>query len=164
MEFMKNARLSGLLVIGLLIFGFRNHVTVDGSFSGNWKINLQKSEGGQSAPKAMKIKLTKDSIFIERITGDDQTFVEKMSFDGKVNICTTTSGRRKSGSAKWDEEGKAFTENATLGQPDDPEKVAFTVVEHWQLSEDQNQVTVFTKITNTSGANAQRKDVYDRQN
>jgi hypothetical protein len=161
---MKNARLAGLMAIGVLIFGFRNYVTVGGSFSGNWKINLERSEGGKSAPKAMKMKLTKDSIFIERITSDDQTFVEKMSFDGKVNICTTTSGRRKSGSAKWDEEGKAFTENATLGEPDDPDQVAFTVVEHWQLSEDQNQVTVFTKLTNASGASGQRRDVYDRQN
>ena len=159
---MKIFSLTGCVILFLVVFGFKNHLEIQ-SFAGDWKINMQ-NEGYQSAPKELKIQLTGDSIFIERVTTDDQTFVEKMSFDGKPNTCTTTSGRKKTGTAKWDEEGKSFTENATLGDTGNPAAVAFTVTEHWQLSEDQTQLTIVTMLSNASGGSGERTDVYDRGN
>ena len=132
-------------------------------FTGNWAINLEKSEHGESSPKAMKLTQTKDSLFIERITNDDKSFVEKISFDGKTCVTTTTSGRRKSGTAKWNNEGTSFTETAVLGDVPNADKVAFSVVEHWQLSEDGKQVTVESEITVVGKGQFAMKAVYDRQ-
>lgn len=133
------------------------------NFTGNWAINLEKSEHGESSPKAMKLTRTKDSLFIERITNDDKSFVEKLSFDGKTCITITTSGRRKTGTAKWDAPGTSFTETAVLGDVPDADKVAFSVVEHWQLSEDGKEVTVESTITAVGRGQFNMKAVYDRQ-
>jgi hypothetical protein len=160
---MKRKPLTVLTALSLFFFDFGICMLMPPSFSGDWKINVDQSENAQAAPKEVKINLSKDSIFIERVTSDDQSFLEKLSFDGKLNTCTTTSGRKKSGSAKWDEEGKSFTENATLSEINDQGKTVFNVVEHWELSGDQKQLTITTTLSNASGASAQRQDVYDRQ-
>ena len=131
-------------------------------FSGNWTVNLEKSEHGDSSPKTLRLTQTKDSLFVERTTANDLSFVEKISFDGKTFTSTTTSKRRKSGSAHWDADSASFTENAVLGDVNDQDKTAFTVLEHWQLSGDGKQLTVETTLSNPAGQSVTSKAVYDK--
>ena len=136
---------------------------ITNDFSGTWNFDEAKSENAGSSPKTLKLTQTTDSLFIERVEASGKSFTEKISFDGKTNVCTTTSGRRKSGTAKWNQPGRDFTENATLGDRDNADKVAFTVVEHWTLSEDGTEVTVETKLSNAAGDSTTFKAVYDKQ-
>jgi hypothetical protein len=43
-----------------------------------WKINLDQSENGQSAPGVVRISQTADSIVIDRIIGDKDSFAERL--------------------------------------------------------------------------------------
>ena len=134
------------------------------SFNGKWKINLAESQHGESAPAELLLTQTADSVFIERTGADQKSFVEKLSFDGKNCSCTTTSGRKKIGTAKWDDTSKeSFIETATLSDATDPGQVAFHVTEHWQLSADGKKLTEEITISNASGAQFSSKAVYERQ-
>jgi hypothetical protein len=152
-----------LLTIVILSVTAMSMRPIRSDFSGTWNFDESKSENAGSSPKTLKLTETKDSLLIERTESENKTFVEKLSFDGKTNICTTTSGRRKSGTAQWNKPGSEFTENAVLGDRDNPDKTAFTVVEHWVLSDDGTEVTVETKLSNAGGALATFKAVYNKQ-
>ena len=132
-------------------------------FSGAWNINLDKSENGTAAPVTMKITQSTDSLIIERTTSDDKSFVEKLSFDGKTNVCTTTSNRKKSGSAHWNEDGSSFIETAVLGDMSDPDKVAFNVTEQWKISTDQKELTVESLVKAADGREFKINAVFERQ-
>jgi hypothetical protein len=152
-----------LIMITILSITMLAMRPVAGDFSGTWNLDETKSENAGSAPVTLKLTQTKDSLFIERTEAGNKTFVEKLSFDGKTNICTTTSGRRKSGTSQWNKPGSDFTENAVLGDRNNPDKVAFTVVEHWTLSDDGTEVTVETKLSNAGGTLATFKADYNKQ-
>ncbi len=152
-----------LLTIAILSITMMATRPVTNDFSGTWNFNEAKSENAGSSPKTLKLTQTTDSLFIERTENDNKSFTEKISFDGKTFSCTTTSGRRKSGAAKWNQPGRDFTENATLGDRDNPDKVAFTVVEHWTLSEDGTEVSVESTLSNAAGGSTSFKAVYNKQ-
>ena len=93
-----------LLLLATVLFSFKpfgksNHFAKP-DFTGTWNIDLDKNENGDAAPITMHLKQTNDSLIIERVTKDGQSFFERLSFDGKPCICTTTSKRRKTGRAK----------------------------------------------------------------
>lgn len=131
-------------------------------FAGNWKINLDKSDNGEGAPVSMHVKQTGDSLIIERVTKDDQSFFERLSFDGKSCVCMTTSKRRKTGTAKWDAGEKLLTETGTLSDPKDLDKTAFNFVEKWQLSADGKELTLESTVTLADGRNFTITAVYDK--
>src|SRR5579862_5203839 len=155
-----------LLLLGTTLFSFRyarkNHSDVKPNFSGNWNINADNSENGGSAPIKMRLTQTDDSLIIERVTNDGQSFIERLSFDGKPCVCTTTSKRRKTGSAKWDAGDKSLTETGTLSDTRDLNKTAFNFIENWQLSADGRELTLESKVTLSDGRNFTIKAVYDK--
>ena len=131
-------------------------------FSGEWSINQGKSEGAEASPPILFIDRKNDTLSVKRIEVDERTFVEKICFDGKKFVSVTGSGRPKTGTAKWNEKERSFTENAVLGEQGNAEKIAFKVIEKWSLSADGKELTVETTISNASGASATTKAVYDR--
>ena len=164
---MKNSLWIIVTASSLLLFSFSGKgfpaAKAKADFSGNWKIDLQKSDKAGSAPPVIKLTQTPDSLFIERVSADGKSFVEKLSFDGKTFVSVTTSKRTKSGTAKWDAGGQSFTETARLGEVGDPEKTAFNVTEHWTLSGDGKEVTVETDLSKSDGASFAMTAVYDKQ-
>jgi len=131
--------------------------------TGNWRLDLAKSERAESAPPQLRLTQTVDSVVIERTTVDNQSFIEKLSFDGKTCTSTTTSKRRKSGSAHWGDANRSFTETAVLSEVGNAEKVAFSVIEHWQLSANGKELILESTLTTANGLTFSSKAVYKRQ-
>ena len=132
-------------------------------FSGSWFINLDKSQHGERAPKMMILIATGATLSIERTSARDLSFVEKVRFDEQPFFSTTTSGRRKTASAKLTADGRSFIETAIIDDGVDPDKVAFNLVEAWQLSPDGKQMSVVTDLSNAAGASSQSTAVYHKQ-
>ncbi|HLX91563.1 MAG TPA: hypothetical protein VKR32_07765 [Puia sp.] len=156
----------GLLLIAATLSGFRYAwkytLYAKPDFSGNWNINLDKSENGEGAPITIHVTQTGDSLIIERVTKDGQSFFERLSFDGKPCVCLTTSKRRKTGVAKWDSGDKPLTETGTLSDAQDLNKTAFNFVEHWELSTDGKELTLKSTVTISNGQSFTIKAVFDK--
>jgi hypothetical protein len=132
-------------------------------FSGEWMINADKTEQPEGSPKALKLIQTADTLLVTRYGTDNTSFVEKICFDGNKFVSVTTSGRSKTGTAKWEAGKQSFTENAVLGEPGNADKTAFTVVEKWTIAADGKELTVQTTLTNTAGASMTTKAIYNKR-
>ena len=106
------------------------------TFGGNWQLNVSESRNGASAPAAMNIIQTTDSIIIRRTTGDGVSFTERLGVNGRPCSSMTTSGRKKIGSLQWDSAKESFTETSTLSDVKDSTIVVFDITEHWSLSKE----------------------------
>ncbi|HLX91605.1 MAG TPA: hypothetical protein VKR32_07975 [Puia sp.] len=134
------------------------------NFQGTWHVNPDKSPNADAGAPKIQIRQTADSIFIDRTDMEGKSFSEHLSFDGKIFVSYTTSKRRKSGTAKWDNDDKSsFTETAVLGSPDKPDEVAFKVSEQWSISPDGNELTENITLTKTGGQPYNATVVYDKE-
>src|SRR4028119_2021625 len=79
------------------------------NFSGEWKLNEEKSTlgqyGGRMAAKKLKLDGQTDSLSIQRFStsqsGDAVTSDEKLTFDGKEAESTVFGNTKKKSTAKW---------------------------------------------------------------
>ena len=93
------------------------------NFSGEWKLNEQKSELGtfdrRMIASTLKIEQKEDLIIITKPapsldgTGDGTT-TETLSFDGKVSETPGFGNSKKKSTAKWSDDGQAFIINYTI--------------------------------------------------
>lgn len=141
------------------------------NFSGEWALNEQKSnlgEGNMGRMVAKKLKITQENatITISRTgtsrDGQETTWEEKLSFDGKEVESTAYGDAKRKSSSKWSDDGKSMTINATTLLERDGNQIEIKAVEIWKLSEDGKTITVDATSTSPRGTTT-RSLVYDKK-
>ena len=153
---------SSLIFCCVFTFLSNSSIAQHADFSGKWAIDATKGTNAGRTAKELHVTQTKDTVWAERVEPSGKTFVEKITTDGKSFKSITTSGSRKTGTAKWDENGKGFTETAKLGADDDKATPGLNVSEQWSLSDDKKELTISTVISNASGQSMNIKGVYKK--
>ena len=141
-------------------------------FSGEWKLNEQKSElgqfGGRGAAKAIKVTSSDaKGIAIERTStnqnGEAVVRKETLTFDGKESESTGGFGNStRKATAKWSDDGNALTVNYILNLDFNGQAFEVKGTETWTLSSDGKTLTVQTNAASPQGDLAS-KAVYDKQ-
>jgi hypothetical protein len=141
------------------------------NFSGEWKLNEQKSEmgqfGGRGTARTIKvISSDASAISMERIStnqnGEQVVRKESLTFDGKESESAGGFGNstRKS-TAKWSEDGKAMIINSVMTFERNGEKMEIKQTETWKLSED-GQTLMIEAISSSSRGDNTMKLVYEK--
>jgi len=137
------------------------------NFTGEWKINEEKSELGEGRMRGatrLVIKHSDDEMSIERTSmgrsGEAFTSNEKMTLDGKEceNMVNT---RKKISSATWAEDGKSLNITSSMTFSRDGNTMEIKSTENWMLSA-ENELTI-DAVTQTPRGERIRKIVYDKQ-
>ena len=112
-------------------------------FSGEWKLNEEKSDlgqfGGRGAAKTIKVTSSDaKAIAIERTStnqnGEAVVRKESLTFDGKESESAGGFGNStRKASAKWSDDGQAMTINAVMTFDRDGEKMEIKQKESWKL-------------------------------
>lgn len=138
-------------------------------FSGEWKLNEQKSELGQfgerMAARKMKVTSRTDSLLFERNVlspaGEEITSKVKISFDGKESESTLFENAKRKSAAKWSEDGQSLQVNSTILLDRNGETIEIKVQETWKLMDNGNNLAIESHSTSSFGENTM-KLVYDR--
>jgi len=140
------------------------------NFSGNWKINIEKSEfnGAPSytAAKAYKIVQNDKTISIE-LTNVNQNNEEvllsnKLTLDGKDNSSVTASKRTKTANVTWSKDAKMMIIKSQFSVTEQPDVLDYTTEQNWNLADDKKQLTV-KSTTVTKASEYTITAVYDKQ-
>lgn len=139
------------------------------NFTGEWKLNEQKSELGQfgrMAAKSLKVNGQSDSISYERTStsqaGEPVITKESLTFDGKESESTISGGNaKKKSSAKWSDDGQSLVINSTILLNRDGETMEIKVKETWKLTDNGNSLLIESNSTSSFGENSM-KLVYDK--
>ena len=139
------------LLAGVALFGLTAiSAYAKPNFSGDWKLNVSKSDFGQfPAPSNMTQKVTHAEPSLKvaaKIATDngDFDFESNYSTDGTETTNTLGPNEMKS-VAKWDGETLVIV---TTGQFGDNE---VTITDKWQLSEDGKTTTVLRHFASSQG-------------
>ena len=139
------------------------------NFSGEWKLNEEKSTlgqyGGRMAAKKLKLNGQTDSLSIQRFStsqsGNEITSNEKLTFDGKEKESTVFGNTTKKSTAKWSEDGKSLNVNSTIMLDRNGEKTEIKVTESWKVAEDGKTLSIESTANSSFGTNTM-KLVYDK--
>jgi hypothetical protein len=130
------------------------------NFSGEWKLNEAKSTLGQyaqMAPKKLKVDGQKDSLTVQRFAtspdGNETTYNEKLTFDGKETESTVFGSSKKKSVAKWADDGQSLTVNSTIVFERDGQSFEIKVVEVWKLIESGKMLSLESTSTSQMGSN-----------
>lgn len=130
------------------------------NFSGEWKLNEAKSNLGQfsrMAPRKLKVDSQKDSLSVQRFAtspdGNETTYTEKLSFDGKETESTVFGNSKKKSTAKWSDDGQSLTVNSTIVFERNGQSFEVKVVEVWKLAEDGKMLSLESTSTSQMGTN-----------
>ena len=130
------------------------------NFSGDWKLNEAKSNLGQFArmtPRKLKVDGQKDSLSIQRFStspdGNEVTYNEKLSFDGKEAESTVFGNSKKKSTAKWSDDGQSLTVNSTIVFEREGQSFEVKVVEVWKLAEAGKVLSLESTSTSQMGTN-----------
>ena len=148
-------------IFGTLVFAALSFAQSQTDFSGNWKLNLGKSEYGMLPPpesRSDKIEQTKEGIS-DSVSAVNQQgkmdYVIKFTTDGKENA-VTAGGRNVKITAVWDGPALVVTQKLDFqGQ----EVVAKA---KWTLSDDKSTLTQTVHLTSPMGEMDQ-KVVFEKQ-
>ncbi len=139
------------------------------NFSGEWKLNTDKSDLGQMANFAvtsLKVDQANEAITIARTAptfqGDESTTTETVTFDGKTSETKIFGESTKKSSIKWDESGKTFTLTFTLNLDFNGQQMVVEGTEKWSLSDDGKILTLETNSTSDFG-DMSTTAVYDKK-
>lgn len=151
-----------LLVFGLLAFAAMASLAAGKpNFSGDWKLNIDKSDfGPMPPPTSQSMKVQHDDPNLKVTTqrsgpqGDD-TADAKYSTDGKETT-NTVQGQETKTTTTWD--GDALVMNTKL----DFQGNAITFNRKWTLSTDGKSLTDNIHVTSPQGE-FDLKQVYDKQ-
>jgi hypothetical protein len=135
-------------------------------FSGKWVLNVTKSEFGDiplyAAVKQFDIKQNNDSIFIKKITIDENNHeketTENISFNSQPSIQILDNKRTKKSAAQWSSNGQVLTIANNYSLPGEPEKIDYSFLQTWSLTEDGKELNVNLKSPTYS-----IKAIYDKQ-
>ena len=131
------------------------------NLTGDWKLNLQKSQYGPiPAPIEVTRKIKLEGInlamsTVQKTTQRDSTSELKYTTDGKLCVNPVTNGDAK-GTAHWD--GDALIIESS--QQNGPQELKSREV--WTLSADGKTLTIQTHLTLPQGG-VNVKQVFDRQ-
>lgn len=139
------------------------------NFSGDWRLNEQKSTlgqfGGRMAAKKLKLDGQTENLSIQRFSvgqdGNEATTSEKLTFDGKESESTVFGNSKKKSTAKWSDDGKSLNVNSNIALERNGEKIEIKVTEVWKLTDDGKSLSIESTSTSTWGTNTM-KLVYDR--
>lgn len=151
-----------LLISGLLAFAaMASLAAAKPNFSGDWKLNVDKSDfGPMPPPTSQTMKIQHDDPNLKVTTqrssaqGDD-TNDAKYTTDGKEAV-NTIQGQETKTTANWD--GDNLVMNTKL----DFQGNAITISRKWTMSEDGKSLTDAMHITSPQGE-FDIKQVYDKQ-
>jgi hypothetical protein len=130
------------------------------NFSGTWKLNIGKSDFGQSpAPKSVvsKIEHKDPEIKVHSETAGSQgTYSTEYKWitDGRENV-NTIRGNEVHANVVWN--GKALISNAKMTV----NNITVSIIDQWTLSADGQNLTMTRTITGPQGT-AEQKYVYEK--
>jgi hypothetical protein len=138
------------------------------NLSGQWKLNEPKSElgefGARIAAKTIRMDQKADGISIDKTSsfnGQERTNTEKLTFDGKETESTTFGTAKRKATAKWSQDGKTLTVDATTLFERDGQTMEFKSTETYKLSDDGKSLIIDVNSTSPRG-NTTTKMVYDK--
>lgn len=162
-----------VFVITAALFSICTAATVIASvdFSGEWKLNEQKSElgqfGGRGAAKSIKV-LSSDAkgISMERTStnqnGEAVVRKESLTFDGKESESAGGFGNAtRKATAKWSDDGQAMIVNAVTTFDRNGEKMEIKQTETWKLSDGGQTLTIESSSSSSFGESTM-KLVYEK--
>ncbi len=135
-------KLMGLLIAPAILLSFT--VTGDkANFSGDWKLNEDKSElgnFGRFAARSIKVEQKTDAIVITKTSpsfngGDPVVSDETLTFDGKESETTVFGGSKKKSTAKWSDDGQTMTVSYSILFERDGQSSEFKGTETWSLKD-----------------------------
>ncbi|HEX8460106.1 MAG TPA: hypothetical protein VF623_01695 [Segetibacter sp.] len=133
------------------------------NFSGDWKLNEQKSSLGQyaqMAPRKLKVDGQADYLSVERFAkspdGSDVSYNDKLTFDGKESESTLFGNTKKKSTAKWSDDGKSLNVNAVIMFDRDGQTFEVKVAEVWKFVEDGKVLSVESTSTSQMGSNTMK--------
>jgi hypothetical protein len=140
------------------------------NFSGNWKINTQKTDfASLHAPSyilPLKLNMVQENskIIIIRLVDDPkmQEHIDSavLSFDSKVYQSRSYSDKKQSYSLNWDDNQKGFT--VILHSVTDDNKLFQDATEKWSLSEDGKTLIINRSVEQASGLKYSIVAYYDK--
>ena len=161
---------AALLVLGVAIISLCSATVFDrANFSGDWKLNEQKSDLGQfgarMAVRQMKIVQTADSINLDATApsqqGGEVTRKEKLTFDGKENENVLSPQAKKKSTAKWSEDGQTLTVSSVILFDRNGEQMEIKVTDVWKLGDNGQTLTQQSNSSSSFGENSM-KLVYEK--
>jgi hypothetical protein len=163
----------GTLLIATVILTVCTSAAVINSldFSGEWKLNEQKSElgqfGGRGAAKSIKVTSSDaKGISIERTStnqnGEAVVRKESLTFDGKESESTGGFGNStRKASAKWADDGQSMIINAIMTFDRNGEKMEVKQNETWRLGDNGQTLTIESNSSSSFGESTM-KLVYEK--
>lgn len=155
--------------IGVALFSMVAMAPAPVNLSGEWSLNNDKSEFGNSQFRfaANKLKITQDAsnISIERSgtgrNGEAYSYTEKMTLDGKESENSTFQGRTRKSTAKWSPDGKSLTITSTMSFDRNGETFTVNSTEVYSLSSDK--VLAIDVDSTSPRGETKNKLIYDKQ-
>jgi hypothetical protein len=140
-------------------------------FSGEWKLNEQKSElgqfGGRGAAKTIKVTSSDaKGISIERTStnqnGEAVVRKEGLTFDGKESESTGGFGNStRKASAMWSDDSQSMIINAVMTFDRNGEKMEIKQKESWKLGDNGQTLTIESNSSSSFGESSM-KLVYEK--
>jgi hypothetical protein len=139
------------------------------NFTGEWKLNEQKSDlgefGARFAPKKLKINAQAEGMTVDRSSvnqnGEEVTYNEKLTFDGKETESTVFNSSKKKSAAKWSDDSQVLTVNSTILFDRNGETTEIKMTEVYKLTDNGQALSVESTSNSSFGTNAM-KLVYDK--
>jgi hypothetical protein len=158
-----------LIVVLIFLLNFQTAFSQQTDFSGNWKINLKKSEFGDApqftASKALKVNQQSGQIKVERLNQTDldadSTSTETLKLNGEPLEITTADKRAKKMTASLTNNGNVLVRKVAAFLPNGDNQ--FNAVETWSMSDDKKYLMLTMTLQDYSGFEYTIKTVYDRQ-
>lgn len=122
--------------------------------SGDWAINLAKSNFGKAPtyimPVALTVEFKGDSVAATGrsmdATGNPSSSSAKYSLNGSTISVSLTDGGKRLAMVQWLPNHNGFTKDFTYQTPGDPVKVTRKVKETWTFSDDGKTLTVVQNV------------------
>ena len=140
------------------------------NFSGTWTYNETKSVlGGEGGPRGAAIKMIikqdGNKLSIEKTTrrqsGEENTYTENYTLDGKECENPTSGDRTKKSTASWSDDKKSLTITSKMVFERDGQQMEINTTEIFTLSQDKKNLSIdYTSIS----SRGERKNtfVYDK--
>ena len=162
-----------IMIIAAVILTVCTSATVitSADFSGEWKLNEQKSDlgqfGGRGVAKTMKVTSSDaKGISIERTStnqnGEAVVRKEALTFDGKESESTGGFGNStRKATAKWSDDGQSMIINAVMTLDRNGEKMEIKQNETWKLGDGGQTLTIESNSSSSFGESTM-KLVYEK--
>lgn len=141
------------------------------NFSGDWTLNEQKSNFGNTTfgrmgAATLKVKQESQSITIARngTTPDGEAYAweEKLTSDGKETETTVFGNGKRKASIKWSDDKNTFTINSKTSLERDGNSIEITSTEVFKLLDAGKTLSMEVASTSSFGT-FNRSLVYDRK-